>query len=166
MKKNTILYILLIFLIVVNGFFLFNYMGKNSRMGEKGPQRDKDFIVKELGFNATQLAQFKENSEGHHETIMHFSDDIKILKDKLFSKLSENRVNALVVDSITTLIGEKEKQKQNEIFSHFAMIQKLCDEKQKKKFKTILLDALRRSDRGNRPPPRKGKGHRPPPRDK
>ncbi|RED42679.1 hypothetical protein DFQ10_10886 [Winogradskyella eximia] len=165
MKKNNILYILVAFLIVVNGFFLFNYMSESNENTSKGPQGNRDFIVKELGFNKAQLAQFKENSQGHHQIMMRLSDEIKGLKDELFSKLSEDGINESTIDSISSLICEKEKLKDKEIFYHFKMIQELSNDKQKEKFKTIIKDALRQGDQGQRPPPPgEGKGHRPPPR--
>ena len=56
MKKNTILYILLAFLIIANGFFLVNYLGRSRKPdGQKGPG---DFIVKELNFDASQMERF------------------------------------------------------------------------------------------------------------
>ena len=115
MKKNTILYILVAFLIVVNGFFLFNYMSKSNDNAIKGPQDNKDFIVKELGFNKTQLAEFKQRSEGHFKTMMSLSDDIKELKDNLFGTLSNEAVNETAIDSISALICEK-KQKRKRKF--------------------------------------------------
>ncbi|MCK8479469.1 hypothetical protein [Psychroserpens algicola] len=156
MKKNTILYVLLFFLIIVNGFFLFNYIGKGKSKKGHSKQKDKNFIVKELGFNEEQIAQFRENSVGHHETIVRLNDDVKNLKDELFSKLSEEAVSDAVIDSITSLICDKEKEKDKEVFSHFKMIQELSDDKQKEKFKMIIMDALRQGERGE------GGGHRPP----
>ena len=47
---------------------------------------------------------------------------------------------------------------------HFKMIQNIATDKQKEKFKTILMDALRQGDQGNRPPPNGEDGRRPPPR--
>ena len=88
MKKNLILYILLVFLIVVNGFFLFNYMGNSNKNKQKGPKGPGNFIVKELGFNEDQLKQFREKSRGHHQAMMDLSDNIKNLKDELFDRLS------------------------------------------------------------------------------
>ncbi|WP_405576747.1 proline-rich domain-containing protein [Winogradskyella sp. Asnod2-B02-A] len=165
MKKNTILYILVAFLIVVNGFFLFNYMSKSNDNAIKGPQDNKDFIVKELGFNKTQLAEFKQRSEGHFKTMMSLSDDIKELKDNLFGTLSNEAVNETAIDSISALICEKETKKEKEIYYHFRMIREIANDKQKEKFESILLDALRQGDQGNRPPPPNGEeGHRPPPR--
>lgn len=163
MKKNTFLYILLVFLIAVNGFFLFNYMGIHNNDRPEGSQRDKNFIVKELGFNAKQLEAFNKKSEGHHETMMGLSAEIRVLKDKLFSTLTDDTVKVATIDSISSLICDKETQKEKEIFYHFRMIHDVANDKQKEKFKTILMDALRQGDQGNRPPPNGADGHRPPP---
>ena len=103
MKKNLVLYILLVFLIAVNGFFLFNYIGKNGNNGQKGTKGPENFILKELGFNDAQLEQFREKSQGHHETMINMSDDIRDLKDELFDNLSKDSVNESTIDSITHL---------------------------------------------------------------
>ncbi len=165
MKRNTILYVLLIFLIIVNGFFLVNYLkgGNDNKIRE--PHRNRDFIVKELGFDTAQLEQFNASSEKHHKTMMRLSDEIRSLKDDLFPTLFDKSVNESVIDSLTSLICEKEKEKEKEIFYHFRAIQGIANDKQKEKFKTILMDALRQGDQGNRPPPPQGKdGRRHPPR--
>ena len=141
-------------------------MGKSNDTKPQDPQRNRDFIVKELGFNKTQLEQFREHSEDHHETMMQLSEEIRNLKDNLFDKLTDDSMNDATLDSISSLICEIEKQKDKEVFTHFKMIQDLCNDKQKEKFKIILKDALRQGDQGNRPPLRReGEGHRPPPRD-
>lgn len=139
-------------------------MGKSNSKIQHEPQRDKDFIVKELGFSESQIAQFKENSKEHHKTMKRISDEIKILKDELFGKLSDDSVDEATIDSISALIGEKESVKDKEVFYHFKMIQELSNAKQKEKFKAIIMDALRQGDQGNRPPRLgEGEGHRPPP---
>jgi len=163
MKKNIIVYILLIFLIVVNGFFLFNYMGKNRMQSSKAPQENRDFLVKELGFTSAQLAAFNPKNEAHHALMKRLSDDIRNLKDELYNKLSDAHVEASTIDSLAVLISEKESEKEKEIFYHFKMIQELSNDKQKEKFKRIIMDALRQGDQGQGPPPREGQGHRPPP---
>ena len=128
------------------------------------PDGNRDFIVKELGFNAAQLEQYKEKNKGHHETMMRISDDIKDLKDNLFGTLTDKTISESTIDSISSLICEKETEKEKEIYSHFRMIRDIANDKQKEKFEKILMDALRHGERGNRPPPPNGEeGHRPPP---
>lgn len=164
MKKNVLLYILLAFLIVVNGFFLYNYMGIGNKEKQNGPQKPGDFIVKELGFNKSQLEQFRTLNKTHHQKMRHLSDDVRKLKEGLFDELSETTINNKLIDSITSLIGEKEKEKEAEIFYHFYSIQKICNAKQKEKFNNIIIDALHKG-RGEeqRPPHERGGEHRPPP---
>ncbi|WP_452229880.1 MULTISPECIES: hypothetical protein [unclassified Lacinutrix] len=168
MKKNTVLYILLVFLVLVNGFFLFNFLGEIT--SDKGIEaRDPmGFVREQLNLSASQIETFEIINKEHHQKMMGFNDDLKALKDALFNNISENSLNKESIDSIATLIGEKQKVKEIEIYDHFKGIQELCNPKQKEKFKKILKDALRRGD-GNRPPPpegekgRDGNGHRPPP---
>ncbi|MBT3587140.1 MAG: hypothetical protein HN507_00670, partial [Flavobacteriaceae bacterium] len=57
MTKNTILYVLLTFLIIANGFFLYDYLGKPDRNGPRN--NPEQFIVKELNFNTNQMQEFK-----------------------------------------------------------------------------------------------------------
>ncbi len=131
--------------------------------GPEDSRRDKNFIVKELGFNAKQLEEFNEKSKGHHETMTRFSEEIRILKDQLFSSLTDDNVQVATIDSISSLICDIETLKEKEVFYHFKMIQDIADDEQKEKFKSILKDALRRGDNENRPPPNGAEGHRPPP---
>ena len=164
MKKNIVLYVLLVFLIIVNVFFLFNYMGNGNDERPNERQGRGHFITKELGFTDVQLVQFRDLSEEHHEHMMQLSDDIKELKDELFEGLTDTSINEVAIDSITTLLGEKLKAKELEVFYHFKKLQAICNTQQKEKFQSILTDALRQGDRGNRPPPSNGEeGHRPPP---
>ena len=112
MKKNLILYLLLFFLIVFNGFFIVNYIGNSEHKKSGRPQMPDIFLIKKLNFNDSQVEEFKRKSQGHHETMMQYSNDIKDLKDLLFNSLSDKIDSSLSIDSITSLIGKKEKQKQ------------------------------------------------------
>ncbi|MDO6596716.1 hypothetical protein Q4512_07300 [Oceanihabitans sp. 2_MG-2023] len=171
MKKNTILYILLAFLILVNGFFLFNFLNNSSTNQNKGAKDPIRFIKKELNFSDSQSKDFEILNNKHHAKMMQINDDLRGLKDALFNNMSNaSVVNEITVDSITSLIGNKQKAIETEIFYHFKSLQDLCDDKQKEKLKKILKDALRRGEGENRPPPRNGQrgpegkdGHRPPP---
>ena len=165
MKKNLLLYVLLVFLIAVNSFFLFNYLGNSDETENRNrPKGPANFIVKELNFNDEQMLQFKRYNRKHHQQMRRISDDIKQLKDALFNKISDVLLNENAIDSITTLIGEKVKEKDIEVFYHFKSIQELCDDNQKETFKRIINDALHREggkkhnlpgngDREHSPPP-------------
>ncbi len=166
MKRNLLLYILLAFLVVMNGFFLFKQFSKSGDRGPKGSGQS-NFIVKELNFDAAQTQKFEEMDAAHRKKIKSIFNDLKELKDGLFDKLSDDNIVNSEIDSFTTAIAEKEKAKELETFNFFRSVGELCTEKQKARFNTIIHDAIRRGGprkgRNGPPPGGPGDGNRPPP---
>jgi hypothetical protein len=147
----------------MNGFFLVNHFGKSNKRAARNGQQN-NFIVKELQFDASQTKQFKKLYSDHREKIKSISDGIRLLKDDFFDKVSDESINTSTIDSLATLIANKEKEKDIETFNHFRAVQKICNDQQKERFKIILKDALHKK-RPNNPNSHKGKGgDRPPPR--
>ena len=140
MKKNTVLYILLVVLIIMNGFFLFNYIG---RPGQNGPNESGNFIASELNFNDTQLAQFKTLEIKHRTAMRAVGDDIKSLKDQLFNNITAPSVNQQDINKLITSIADNVIIKENELFARLRGIYQLCDDKQKEQFKSIIKKARR-----------------------
>ncbi|WP_422107995.1 Spy/CpxP family protein refolding chaperone [Winogradskyella sp.] len=170
MKKQLplyIFYVLLLFLMVVNGFFLFRYLGESNQKDDKGLKEPNNFITKRLDFSEDQLKQFNALEVGHREKMTSISEQIRRSKDALFNNVSKANIDRSVIDSITSVIGDYEKEKDLEVFNHFRAIYNICNESQKAKFDDLIKDALhrRRPPRGHRPPDGKGKDrHGPPPR--
>ena len=162
MKKNIILYVLLAFLIIVNGIFLFLFLNKPGIKGQK----PEDFIAKQLKFDERQLEQFGKLNDSHKEDRRKYADDTKQLKDMLFSKISDENVTSVTIDSITNLIGRKEQAKEMMVFNHFRELRAICNEKQKGRLDKIIEDGLDKGQEGMKPPgmDREGQGPPPPPR--
>jgi hypothetical protein len=152
MKKNLLLYILLIFLIIVNGFFLFNYIGKPQMKGPRGPKGPSTFIAKQLNFDDTQLEEFNKLDNSHRKRMRVIFDNLRELKGELFHNISNNENK---IDSIATLIGNTEKQKELEVINHFRDVLSICNERQKKHFDEIMRDALHQDRRKGQRPPRR-----------
>ena len=151
MKTSKVLYVLLVFLILSNIFFLFHFLEKPKHQNRK----PKLFLAKALDFNKDQMVLYKKLSDPHFKKMEIYSKDIKILKDKLFSKLSDKKVSPNYIDSITQLIGKKEQQKDIEVFNHMRAIRQLCNNEQKEKFLDIVFKALRRGPPDKKHPRRK-----------
>ncbi len=168
MKKQLPLYILNVFLIVVNGFFLINYMGDSKEDMPREQDRSKNFISDRLNFSEEQSNLFDELEREHREKMRSFSEQIRRSKDALFNQISKPEVDASTIDSITSAIGEFEKKKDMEVFDHFRAIYEICDDTQKTKFNKLVKDALHKGPppRGRRPPKGMGKDRpgSPPPR--
>jgi protein CpxP len=170
MKKNLLLYILLIFLIVVNGFFLYNYLGMTATTSKnnKNDQRNngpENFIVKALKFDKEQMAKLEDINIGHHEAMVDTSDEVKVLKDKLRSLITKEDVSDTEIDSILNVLGEKEKAHEKMMFNHLRAIRDICTDKQKQRFEKIIKDAMRGGPRPGGAGPNNGReGQLPPPK--
>jgi hypothetical protein len=166
MKKNIVLYILLIFLVAVNVFFLFNYIGRPIGKQKVGTQDPMSFIVDELNFNEEQLEAVQNLNKKHHQSMMNNNNGIKKFKDALFNKLSDEEIDPKVVDSLARIIALKEMEFDKMAFYHFRGIQELCNPEQKEKFKSIINDALKKGSNNRERLPNEESGERngPPPR--
>ncbi|WP_046758027.1 Spy/CpxP family protein refolding chaperone [Kordia jejudonensis] len=148
MKKNTLLYILIAFLVVMNGFFMVKIFG------DKRPPRPNpgNFIAKELQFSETQMQEFELLNDAHHEAMRVLSEDIKMLKDELFAEISKPTLDEEKVNNLTKRIGEKTRQKDLKTFYHFREVQKICTAEQSKQFNTIVQKALKQHGKKRRRP--------------
>lgn len=164
MKKKLLLYILLAFLVVMNGFFLFKQFSSSE---SKGPQRlgPKNFIAKQLKFDEAQTIQFEKLNELHHEKIREILDAMKESKDALFDQLTNETISNTAIDSLANVIAKKQALRELETFNFFRSVSELCNANQKVRFKTIIKDAVRGpgGPEGNGPPGRRGRENRPPP---
>ncbi len=166
MKKNIILYILLVFLVVVNGFFLYNYLtptvSKTNDIGKgKGNGGPAEFIVKALEFDDAQIKQFEKIDNGHHESMIKSSEEIRVFKDELGRLIIKENVSDVEIDSILNLLGEKEMAHEKLMLNHLRAIRNICTENQKERFEQIIRDALSGGPKGMRPgdggpPPQEG----------
>ncbi|MDT0605449.1 hypothetical protein [Croceitalea rosinachiae] len=151
MKKNLLLTILLIFLMVMNGVLLYLVLNKTERKNRP----PKVFITQQLGFNDNQLADFRSIDEEHHRKMRALEDNSRDLKELLFSNLDNTNFTTNELDSITNLIGQLSIDKEQEVFNYFKALENICTDKQKIKLKNIVTGALRRNpQRGDPPPPR------------
>ncbi len=161
MKNNVLLYILLVFLVVMNAFFLFQHFGSTEIQDapRRGPAR---FISEELNFDAAQTEAFERLDVLHREQMNLLLHDIKVAKDDLYDFLSDDTINNQVIDSLAAAIGKKEAAKDVETFLFFKAVRKLCNEDQKLRFEAIIKDALSGRPgppRRNGPPDRGGPPH-------
>ncbi|MCH3882700.1 MULTISPECIES: hypothetical protein [Tenacibaculum] len=160
--KTKLLPVLLILLIVLNGFLIFMLINKPHE--RQRPNQERNFLITELGFNDTQKNKFLALDEIHRENMLSFDEEIRKNKDILFNSFSDENFNS---DLIINKISISQAKKETELFSFFSKVRKLCSETQIKKFDRIIKKALRG---GNNQPPRDGrkhpprKGQMPPPR--
>ncbi|MEM9648518.1 MAG: hypothetical protein AAF969_08550 [Bacteroidota bacterium] len=149
MKKNILLTVLLVFLMVMNAVLLFLILDKP---GEKR-RPPRMFITNELGFTEAQQIEFSEIDREHHRTMRRIDRHSRDLRELLFTKLDDTNFNPQELDSITGLIGQLSEDREKELFSYFQKISNVCNEKQKLKLERILSGAIKHGPRPDGPPP-------------
>ncbi|MEM9000783.1 MAG: hypothetical protein AAGB24_11015 [Bacteroidota bacterium] len=154
MKKQVLLIVFMVFLMVMNGVLLFLVTRNTGRK----PRPPKEFIADRLDFNQEQLARFMELEEEHHRKMRTIDERFLGLKETLFAHMGEVNFQKKNLDSIAGLIGTLAQEREMEVFNHFNEIEKICHGNQKQRLKRIVATALRRGPAGAGPPP-----HRPPP---
>ena len=149
MKKNILLIVLFVFLMVMNGVLLFLVVEKPAQR-QRPPRK---FISSQLDFNDEQTDRFMELDQEHHRKMRRIDDELHELKNMLFSQLGNADLSDEELDSLTQSIGELTKARETEVFRYFGQIEKICNETQKRKLKRIVSGALRPRPPGNGPPP-------------
>ena len=159
MKKNTLLTVLMVFLMVMNGILL--YLVVNGNDGEQKNRPGRMFIPNHLDFTPKQRTAFSELEEAHHQKMQHIDQQYRRLKEVLFGNLPTSRLSTSEMDSIGKRIGILAAEREMEVFTHFSNIQDLCKPEQKSKLHEIVKGALHPGPPRHRPPPHGGP---PPPR--
>ncbi|PWL37790.1 hypothetical protein DKG77_13530 [Flagellimonas aquimarina] len=149
MKKNLLLGLLLLFLVVMNGILLFMLFQQGPNRRPPGPPGD--FVVKELSFDMNQMEQFRELSKGHMHAMRSIDERIRGLKDELFSGIGNEQFTTQHADSITTLIAQLSKEKELNVYDHFEAVGKICTPEQRAKLNIIISQALHHHGKGRRP---------------
>ena len=152
--KSKLLPILLILLVLLNGFLIFMLINKPHENRPNHPQRN--FLTEQLNFSETQKEEFRMLDKTHREIMMSLDENIRHNKDVLFNSFSSKGIN---IDSLTSKIGLLESKKEAELFSFFSKVRRICTEKQKINFDKIINEALKGGKRN--PPRREGDNHPP-----
>ncbi|MEL6485399.1 MAG: hypothetical protein AAFU57_05505 [Bacteroidota bacterium] len=137
MRKNTIVLIALVFLIIMNGVLLYLVMQKPERQR----RHPREFLAKELALDAEQMKQYEILEREHHRKMRALDDRFKRLKGDLFQNLGKPG-DEKVVDSLTRLIGQLSQERELELFHHFSKIERICTPDQKQKLKQLVAGAL------------------------
>lgn len=153
--KTKLLPVLLILLVVLNGFLIFMLINKPHV--NKRSQQERNFLIEQLQFTNQQKEDFMALDLVHKENMMRFENEIRKNKDILFNSFSDETAN---IDSLSNVIGALQAKKDIEVFNFFKSVRKICNKEQQKEFDKIINNALKGSNQG--PGPREGQRQGPP----
>lgn len=151
--KTKLFAVLIIVLVVLNGFLIYMLVAQPHQRNNKPPARN--FLTNQLNFSEEQKEIFTELDEKHRERMGKFERKITREKDNLFSSFQEEN-STIDTRAIIERTSRLEVEKELEVFEFFKQVRAICNEEQKSKFDQIIKRALR----GNKPGPPNRNGDR------
>lgn len=122
----------------------------------QGPGPDS-FLVKELGLDAAQEAQFTALKKSHMEKVHAVANQIRIMKKDLADGVVAEKADTLKLDSIADEIGVLYASIRKANTRHYLELKKICNPEQQKKLAEIFGNVFccdeKQGCKGN------GKGH-------
>ncbi len=125
MNKKTLNRIIIAVLLTSNLILLgFIFFSRPPR-----PPMPKEVIIKKLGFDKDQKAEYLQLTKAHHEAVMALESKIKEKKKELYSTLSATEDSA-IINAAASEIGQIQTEIEYTHHKHFTEIKNLCRKEQ------------------------------------
>lgn len=104
-----------------------------------------EMLQEEVGFNESQVAQYKQLKEEQRKTIRPMFDEMRKAKDSLFRLLGDSSISDSIINKVADAIGEKQKTLDLQTFNHFKKVRELCvTPEQQEKYDSAVLRMFRK----------------------
>lgn len=159
MNKVTLLTLLVVVLLVVNGISLYILFQKHDRRRDGAP--NPRMLFAKLQLDDKQEQQFEELRKVHFkERDLLRAEDVRIRKE-IAAMISKQVTDSMKLDSLTSLLAANRKKFELGFYNHFRQLQLLLKPEQKPKFEEILNEIILRQSQGERRSPGKPPPHQP-----
>jgi hypothetical protein len=137
---NKVLIFIIVILLLANIFILAFFLGKKDPEKRSHNQRPPVAVLleKDLGFSASQMDAYEKMRQQHRQVTRPLFEDIRLTKVKFYKLLSDADAPETVVDSLATLIGEKQKALDLRAFRNFKEIRSLCNDSQRPVYDSLI----------------------------
>lgn len=139
MNKTKLLSIAVILLLIANLVLAgFMYFGRHQRPDGTGP---RNIIIQKLNFDESQVKEYDKLIEEHRTEIRKSEQEIKDLKNKLYTTLiNESENNSK--DSLINELSKVQLKIENIHYKHFEDIKKLCNKEQQQAFENFTREIV------------------------
>lgn len=145
--KNRVLVTIIAILLMANIAMLV-FLISGMRKPEIAPvEKEKtdystvSFLQTKVGFDQNQVNQLKQLKEEHYLKINPLFEDMRKTKDQLFLLIKDS-LSGERLDSLTTLIGDKQKNLDLQVFRMMREVRNLCTPQQLLKFDSSSKNCL------------------------
>ncbi|RAJ08928.1 hypothetical protein LX64_01583 [Chitinophaga skermanii] len=161
--RGRLLVLLVVVLLITNIAMLIFFVFLKPDPRNRGGRGDYvvEYLKDKVGFDTTQIAQFKALREKHNTNMQPYFTQIRADKDKLYKNLYKgNALPDSVLYPLTDSIGRDQAVIERALFKHFNEIRSICTPEQQPAFDSLLTRLFRRMPGGNGGPPPKWKENR------
>lgn len=141
--KNKVLVTIIGILLLANiGMLVFLVSGM-----KKPEQRNSDerrsgntpvtFLQHRIGLTQQQVNQLNAIKEEHHQKLNPLFEDLRVTKDQFFLLIKDSASDS-IIDSLATLIGQKQKNLDMQVFRTMLEVRSVCTPEQLDKFDSLL----------------------------
>ena len=141
--KNKVLVTVIAILLLANIAMLVFFISGMRKPDKENPEARKtghstvSFLQSKIGFSDHQVNQFNQLKEDHHNKLNPFFEDLRLTKDNFFT-LAKDSLSASYIDSVATLIGQKQKILDLQVFQTIREVRSLCTPQQLVTFDSLL----------------------------
>jgi hypothetical protein len=135
----TIIAILLLSNIALLVFFISGMKkpDRENQAEQKASHSTESFLQTRIGFTEQQITQFNKLREEHHQKLNPLFEDLRKTKDQFFISVKDSLSDSYI-DSLSVLIGEKQKNLDRQVFRTIQEVRSICSPQQQIKFDSLL----------------------------
>jgi protein CpxP len=142
MSKIRLLTIAVIMLLIINSamllFVVFKPNKPRERPLENGP---KNIIIERLQLDKNQVIEYEDLIKTHQAKVKYLNEEVRKTKNQLFKCLVSN--NDIEAKILQEKIGALQIEMEENHYSHFAALKKICKPNQIENFNKLSLDLAR-----------------------
>lgn len=141
--KNKVLVTIIAILLLANiAMLLFLISGMRRPEGNEFADTKKNhsteaLLQSKIGFSDQQINRFNELKKDHHEKLNPLFEDLRRTKDEFFV-LVKDSLSQSEIDSLASLIGEKQKMLDSQVFQAVREVRSICTPQQQAVFDSML----------------------------
>jgi periplasmic protein CpxP/Spy len=147
-NRNLIFIIAALLLTNIAVLVYFLWLKPDGHKDGKKPPNEGFFTIAlrdSVGFNAQQIAQYKELKDKQKKAIGVMFEEMRKAKDSLFRLVGNTQANDSIIQKAAEAVGERQRLLDLQSFNHFREIRALCTSReQEQKYDTAVLRMLRK----------------------
>lgn len=166
-KRHKILIVAIVILVITNIASL-SYMWSYKRDYSTPPLHNNNdnrggmgnFVVRELGFDSVQTAQYHELRDRFVTKQKVLIDSVKNLRKEFYEQLTTDQLDSTSIEGYAQRISDVQALLDARTFNHFRRVKAICTPEQAAKYDTITKEVIKRmieprwrNNRQGPPPP-------------